>query len=202
MPDASANKSGFDLTGGLITLGGGLLSGLAGLGQSPQQADFQKLFDTTYNNMNWLKQLPFSKEELFNQMLPVIQKSYTGAADVAAGRIGAATGEGSRAPLGQTFMDYYVQNLAPVIAQWQDESANAYQNFIKMYSQMDQNSKGNFLNGIGEASKAASGVSNMTDLQKFMTNFIQGGDITNKIYGNLQYGSALNAKAQQTAGIQ
>jgi len=98
---------------GLIISGlAGLISGFLGSSTSPQEEEVRKIMDKLYNEVDWIKQLPFSKEELLQGILPQVQKTFRGAADVAAGKIGATIPEVSGAPQGQSFMEYYTQALA------------------------------------------------------------------------------------------
>lgn len=178
----------------LIAVGSGLISALAGSGESPQEEAIRKVYDKLYNEMDWLKSAPFTKDELFNKLLPSIQQAYKGAANVAAGQLGASVGE-SGLPQGQAIMDYYVQALAPVIAQGQNNSANAEADMAKLWAMIDNNAKGTFLNATQLAGNLASGLPEQTSFQKFFTNFLQGADIGSTIYGNIQMGDALTKQA-------
>lgn len=180
---------------GLVSLGSALLSGLAGLGGNPSQEALQKILDDIFANQDWVKELPFSKEELFNELLPVVQKFYTGAADIAAGRIGSAVGEGgSEMGGGQAFGEYYTQALAPVIAEGQNKAGDAMQNFINMFGQMDNAAKSRYLQSIGLSANMATNLKQTSGWQDFFINFLKGGDIGSQIYGNLSFADYLKNK--------
>lgn len=189
-----ANKFmlGFDpLTLGAITVGSGLLSGLFGSGESDQEKALKNVLDKLDQNQGFFKSTPFTKEELFNTILPAIQQTQRGAADVAAGRLGSAIGEASGVAGGQGAMDYYIQNLAPVIAQGEQNAAQSYKQFTELWSQMDENAKRNFLAALQTEANVGSGLPNMSKAQKFFTNFLSGAQLGSTAYGNVSQGLAL-----------
>ena len=196
---ASSAGTGFavgGLPGGIIGLGVGLLTGILGLGESPSEEAFRKMFDELYENMDWLKETAFSKEELFNTILPVVQNTFRRGADVAAAKIGATIPESvSGVPQGQGFMDYFVTALAPQIAQGEQLAGQAHMNFTELWATMDTNAKNRFLTAIQLGGNLAAGLPSTTPAQGFMTNVLQGADIGTTIEGNIAMGGALTEKA-------
>lgn len=185
---------GFDpLTIGAITLGSGLLSGIFGGGKSPQEEAVKKILDELDANGGYFKDTPFSKDELFNTIMPAIQKTQRGAADVAAGRLGSAVGEADVAG-GAAQFDYYLQSLAPVIAQGESEAANTYKQFTQLWAGMDAQAKNRFLQSMQLKLGAAGGLSDMTEGQKFLSNFMSGANIGASAYGNVSQGLSLADK--------
>lgn len=185
---------GFDpLTMGAITIGSGLLSGLFGGGESPQEKAIKGILDKLDKNEDYFKETPFSKDELFNVIMPAIQKTQRGAADVAAGRLGAAVGETDTAG-GAASFDYYLQALAPVIAKGETEAANTYKQFTQLWAGMDAQAKNRFLQSMQLQTQGAGGLSDMSAGQEFISNFLSGANIGATGYGNVQQGLALADK--------
>jgi hypothetical protein len=182
------------LTAGLISLGSGLLSGIFGSGESEQEKAVKDILDKLEANEDFFKQTPFTKDELFQTIMPAIQQSQKGAADVAAGRLGAAVGETGNVAGGQGAFDYYLQSLAPVIAQGEQNAAGTYQNFVQMWSQMDAQAKQRFMQSLNMQSGLTSGLPNMTKGQEFITNFLSGAQIGATGTGNVMMGNAMMQK--------
>jgi hypothetical protein len=181
---------------GLISLGSGIISGLIGTADSPQEEEVRKILDNLYSNMSWLKETPFSKEELFNTVMKSIQQTYRGAADVVAGKVGSTLPEtGAGVPQGQAFMDYYIQNLAPIIGQGEKAAGDVYQNFVQLWGQFDAEAKNRFLNANQLAIGAAGGLPDQTGMQRFFTNFLSGANIGATVTGNINMAGALADKA-------
>ena len=186
----------------LIPLITGIGSGLAGLGDSDKEEALKASLEKLYANEDYIKSAPFSKDEMFNTIFPMIKQLNMGASDVAAGRLGSAVGEGgANMGGGQNFVDYYVQALAPTIAQGQFASAEALQNLVQMYGQMDNQAKTRLLQLLGYEMQGAAQLPSMTDLQAFMTNFIQGGEMTSKIQGNLAMADYYSNKEFPNQGV-
>lgn len=178
-------------TGGVsltIPLISGLLSGLSGIfgGESEKESQLKDLLDKLYANEDYVKSLPFTKDELFNQIFPIIKQLNMGAADVAAGRLGSALGEqNANVGGGQNFADLYVQSLAPVIAEGQQLSAKALQDLVQMYASMDDSAKKRLLTLLGLQVGAVNELPSMSDFQAFIVNTLQGFDIGSKVLGNI-----------------
>jgi len=158
---------------GIISLGSALLSGLAGTETSDRETYAKKLIDEFDNNSSVFKNSSFTKDELFNQLLPQIQQSFRGAGDVAAGRAGSALGEQGLAQ-GGGFADAYVQAIAPQIAQGEQLAGGAMQDMIKLFATMDATKKSQLLQYLSAKSGAIEGLNDTTGLQDFITNFISG----------------------------
>lgn len=171
---------------GLLSGGLGLMSGLAGLGDSEKEQGIRDMLNKMYENENFVKGTAFTKDELFNQIFPIIKNLNLTAADVAGSRLGAEVGE-AKAGVGggQNFTDYYLQALSPVLAQGQFASSQAMQGLVEMYGQMDAQAKSRLLQLLGMEGNLTTQLPSMTDFQSFITNLIQGGDIGAKIGGNL-----------------
>jgi hypothetical protein len=205
-PGINLSGGGFDImsilssigglaSGGVGSLVGGLLSAFAGLGESSKETELTTILDKMYKNEDYIKSMPFTKDELFNSIYPKIKQLNTGAADVAAGRIGSALGEaGANVGGGQNFVDNYLQQVAPVLAQGQFASAEALQGLVAMYGQMDNDAKQRLLQMFGLEAQTANQLPSMTDFQAFITNFLQGGNITSTIQGNLSMADYLKNK--------
>ncbi len=177
-------------TGGLslaIPLLSSLLSGLGGIfGESDKEKYLKDALDRIYANEDYVKSLPFTKDELFNQIFPLIKQLNIGASDVAAGRLGSAIGESSaNVGGGQNFSDLYVQTLAPVIAEGQQLSAKALQDLVGLYASMDDASKRRLISLLGLTMQGSEALPSLTDFQAFITNSLQGFDIGSKILGNI-----------------
>ena len=181
------------LTMGLIALGSGLMTAVAGSGESDREkaikqtlADFEKytkLFEDT----------SFTKEELFNDLLPSIQAGYRGAGDVAAGRAGAALGEQGLAQ-GGGFKDAYIQAISPHIAQGEQLAAGAEMDMVKMYDKMDATQKSQLLQFLTAKSNVAGQQEDMTGTEKFFTNFLSGAQTGATAGGNIFGASALDTQ--------
>lgn len=192
---AAGGPAGLGL-GGIITLGSALLSGVLGLGESPSEEAFQELYDELYSSMPWLKETAFSKEELFDQILPAVQNTFRRGADVAAAKIGSTIPETSGgAPEGQAFMDYYINALAPQIAEGEKLAGQAHIGFVDLWNQMDSNAKTRFMQAIQIGGNLAGGLAGQTPEQGFVTNALQGADISSTIQGNVALGQTFQNKA-------
>lgn len=178
---------------GLIALGSGLMTAIAGSGTSDREkairntlADFEKytkLFEDT----------SFTKEELFNDLLPSIQAGFRGAGDVAAGRAGAALGEQGLAQ-GGGFKDAYIQAIAPHIAKGEQLAAGAEQNMIDTFAKMDATQKQQLLQFLSAKSNVANMQEDMTGAEKFFTNFLSGAQMGSTVGGNIATSGAMDAK--------
>lgn len=188
-------------TGLLVSGLAGLISGFLGSGKSPQEDEVRKIMDKLYEEVDWIKQLPFSKEELMKGILPQVQKTFRGAADVAAGKIGATIPEVSGAPQGQSFMEYYTQALAPEIAKGEELAGNAQMDFTKMYADMETNAKSQTLDAYKMLLGGAEGLPNTTGGQRFFMNFLQGAQMGSTAYGNVGMADALKTQAEGTSKI-
>jgi len=190
------------LPGGLVGLGVGLLTGVLGLGESPSEEAFRKMFDELYANMDWLKETAFTKDELFNTILPVVQNTFRRGADIAAAKIGATIPESiSGTPQGQGFMDYFVTALAPTIAEGEQLAGQATMSFTDLWAKMDTNAKNRFLSAVQLGGNLAAGLPTTTPAQGFMTNVLQGADIGTTIEGNIAMGGALTKQAGDITGM-
>jgi len=190
------------IPGGLITLGSAILSGLLGMQDSPSEEAFKKMFDELYANMDFLKETPFTKEELFNTILPVVQNTFRRGADVAAAKIGSTIPESvSGVPQGQAFMDFFVTALAPQIAQGEQLAGQANIDFVKLWSDMDTTAKQRFLQAIQVGGNLASGLPGQTPGQKFVSTGLQGADISSTIQGNVDLGQVYSNKAQDITSL-
>lgn len=189
------------LTIAAVTVGSGLLSGLFGSDESDQEKAIKSILDKLDANENFFKSTPFSKEELFQTIMPAIQKTQIGAADVAAGRLGAAVGETANVASGQGKMDYYLQTLAPIIAQGQQNAASTYQNFMQLWNQMDAQAKNRFMESLNMQLGASNGLNNMSNTEQFFTNFLSGAQLGMTGYGNIMQGSALSKQANALTDI-
>ena len=178
------------LLSGIISGATGLLSGFGGLGESEQEKAMRGMLDKLYQNEDYMKSTAFTKDELFNEIFPIIKNLNLTASDVAGARLGAEVGE-SRANVGggQNFVDYYMQALSPVLSQGQFASAEALQQLVQVYAQMDAQSKSRLLQLLGYEMQATQGLPDMTEFQSFITNFIQGGNIGATIGGNINMAS-------------
>jgi hypothetical protein len=173
----------------LVTLGAGLISGLAGMGSNPKEDAIKSLL-SKLEDADFFKDTAFSKDELFNSIMPSIQQMQRGGADVAAGRVGASIGESDVAG-GQAYFDYYLQSLAPIIAKGEGDAANTYKQFVELYNNMDVTRKGQFLQKMSLETNLMNGLPGMNETQKFMSNFMNGANLGATAYGNVAQGNAL-----------
>ncbi len=174
----------------LSSILGGAFSG----GDSPQEKASKEVLGKLEDNEDWLKGSPFTKEEIMNALLPAVQKIYRGAADVAAGKIGATVGETDVAG-GQGFMEYYTQALAPVIAEGENKAGAAVSEFGKWYSELDAEKKNRFLQTMNLELQAVGGLPTMTNMQKIFTGAMKGANIGTTAMGNINTASALNKQS-------
>lgn len=127
----------------------------------------------------------FSKNEVMNQMLPMVQGMYRNASNVAAGGIGSAIGEVGMNK-GQDFASYYTQSLAPTIAEGENKAAGAQAQFMQMWASMDEASKQRMLQKAGIMGNLASSLSNdkqQGTLEKFLTGAISGAGLGSNAMG-------------------
>lgn len=176
-----------------IMLASTLLSGALGGQSSPQEEASQKIFNKLEDAEDYLKSTPFSKEEIMQQLLPTVQKLYRGAADVAAGRIGAATSETGSAG-GQAFKEFYTQALAPVIAQGEQAAAGSVSDFGKWFSALDESAKNRYLSAIQLELGAAQELPDMSQMQRTFTGALSGLNIGSNIGANIATANAINQK--------
>lgn len=177
-----------------LAIAGGLISGLAALGDSPKEKAMKESLGKLESNFDWLKEVPFSKEEIMGELLPMVQQLYKGSADIAAGRIGSAIGESGVAG-GQGMADYYMQNLAPVIARGQEQAAGAVGQFGQWYSTLDENSKSRFLQAIQLEMTGNQGLSDMTGFQKFIAGGLKGASIGAGMGADIAQAGMINNQA-------
>lgn len=188
-------------TGLIISAIAGLISGFLGGGESPQEEEVRKILDQLYEQVDWVKQLPFSKEELMNGILPQVQKTFRGGANVAAGQIGSTIPEVSGAPAGQSFMEYYTQALAPQIAQGENLAGKAQMDITQMYINEKQTAD-SLINDIYRTMVgAAQGLPAQSGAQRFFTNFAQGMNLGATAYGNFNMADAISKQADSASEI-
>lgn len=174
------------LTMGAISLGSGLLTGLFGSGESDKEKAINDWMKKMQADKATISSTAYSKDEIMNNIIPMLQQMLKGSANVAAGQIGASIGEsGSGMGGGQNFGEYYTQALAPVIAQGQQSAANATQNMMDMFAKMDDASKNRLLQYYQLQLQGASQKADTNATQRFFTNTIQGMNLGANIMGSL-----------------
>ena len=183
-----------------FSIGGAILGGLGTLGTSPQEEAAEQALGRLQGGYDWLKEVPFSKDEIMGELLPIVQRMYQGAADVAAGRLGAAVGEADIAG-GQPAMEYYLQTLAPVIAQGQQLSAGAVSEFGKWYSNLDAQAKNRFLQAVNLEMTGAGQLPGMNAFQEFGIGALRGADIGSTVGGNIATAGAIKDRASLLQNI-
>ena len=179
---------------------GGVLGGFAASGDSPQEEAFQDIMADLDSLEDIFQTLPFTKEEVMQELLPQTQSLYRGAADVVAGKIGAQTGEAGIAQ-GQGAKDFYLQSLAPVIAQGEQMAAGAVGEYAQFFARLSENQKGQLLNYFSTKLNAAQGLPTMTTLQKTVTGALSGIQIGSNIQGDLAEIDLLGQDAERLQGI-
>lgn len=177
-----------------LLVAGTLLGGLGSLGKSPQEMKAEEISQLLAENRDWLKSLPFSREEIMNQLLPTVQRLYRGAADVVAGRAGAGVGEAGLAG-GQGISEYYLQTLAPIIAGGEQLAANAQTEFAQWFAQLDQQSKNRFLQAIQLELSTTGMLPDMNQFQRVITGALSGMNLGATAGGNLAMAGTLNDKS-------
>jgi len=175
----------------LITLASSLLGGIFGTGTSDREAATKSFVDNISKYTDFFKNAPFTKDELFNTILPQVQGTFRGGADVAAGRVGSLLGEQGLAQ-GGGFKSSFLNALAPVIAGGENAAANAQIDFTKLFANMDLGSKQQLLQLLGLQGNAIQGLSDTTKGQDFFTNFLQTGQIASTAGGNIMSAGSLN----------
>lgn len=189
------------LTVGLIVQGvGGLLGGLFAGGESPQEKAYARIQQTLEESEDYFKSTPFTKEEIMGELLPQVQQIFRGSADVLAGKIGARTGESGMAG-GQSAMDYYIQSVAPVIAQGENLAAGAVGQFANFWATLDNQAKNRFLESVKTQLAAAAGAPTETAGQRAALGFLSGADIASTAFGNITKASSLYNQADDINSI-
>lgn len=174
----------------LISLASGLLSGIFGSGTSDKEAATKEFVDNIGKYTEFFKKAPFTKDELFNTILPQIQGTFRGGADVAAGRLGSLLGEQGLAQ-GGGYKDSYLNALAPVIAQGENNAAGAQMDLTRLFANMDLGTKQQLLQLLSLQGGAIKGLPDTTKEQDFFTNFLQGGQIGATVGGNIMSADSL-----------
>jgi hypothetical protein len=179
---------------------GALIGALFSMGDSPSEEAYQQIFDMLKDYMPELKREAYTKNEI-QTIVNSMKQMYRNAADVAAGKIGAAIGE-SGAAKGGGFADYYAQALAPVIAQGEAGAASAEQFGVEAYSTIKSQTNQNVIGGMNAMTNAAAGLPSMTSGQKGTAGFLQTLNLLSTAGGNYaQMYKNLNTKyPNPTAG--
>ena len=184
------------MTIGLIVQGvGGLLGGILATDESPQEKAFGRIQQTLEESEDYFKSTPFSKDEIMGELLPQVQQIFRGSADVLAGKVGARTGEAGIAG-GQSAMDYYIQSVAPVIAQGENLAGGAVGQFANFWATLDTSAKNRFLESVKTQLSAAAGMPTETAAQRAAIGFMSGADIAGTAFGNISKASALYKQAE------
>jgi len=170
--------------GALISAGTGLLTSILGGGESPSEEKISQLLDQLMADKSKFTDMPFSKDEIMNAIVPAIQSYYQQAADVSAGSVGARLGEADVAG-GQATSDLFMQQLAPIIAKGQQQSAQAEQWGVGTVNQMDKDSKNMLAQFYQMALGGSQGMADMSSGQRDTLNFLTGSEIGGNMYGNL-----------------
>jgi len=166
----------------LMSLAGGGLSSLF-TGDSPQEKALMGVGKDIDANMGWLKSTPYSKGEI-NTISTQMGQQLTGAADVAAGRLGSAIGEAD-IPGGQPYGEYYMQALAPTIASGQAGAVDIKKQMMQFFAGMDEETKKNFLSAMGIKAGVGTNLPGTTNVQEGYLSSIGGTDMFAKIFGSL-----------------
>lgn len=164
--------------GGLISLLGGIFASSS----TPQEEAYKQAMDAIKQYMPELKQEAFTKDEI-SKLVQDLRLMFTGASDVAAGKIGSAIGESGVAK-GGGFADYYTQALAPVIAQGQQMAGQATEWGVNTYSDINNATKQRVLQGLQLMTGAAAGQPSMTPGQKGVSGFLQSLNLLSTGAGN------------------
>lgn len=163
---------------------GGILGGVAGSQKSPQEEAAEGILADLEGLDELFKTLPFTKEEVMQELLPQAQGIYRGAADIVAGKIGAQTGEAGIAK-GQGAKDFYLQSIAPVIAQGEQLAGGAIGEYANFFAQMSENQKGQLLNFYKTKLAASQGLPDMTTFQRTITGAFSGMQVGSNIQGDI-----------------
>ena len=187
------------LTMALIMGGTGLLGALGGSQKGTQAQMSEDYINKIYGLIPQIKNAGYSMTQL-QSMIPQIQKYFTGASDVAAGKIGAAIGE-SGTPQGQPFAEYYTQSLAPVIAQGQEMAGQTQEDMTKFIQSNEMSKISAMLQAYNMAGGALGGLSKTNPTQGGLLGFLQGTNIGASAIGNItQLLTALNKKYPDLGG--
>lgn len=195
---ADLNNTGGDLLsslGSIIPGVGGVISLLGGLfssSKSPQEQAYENVLSMIKQGK--LGQEAYTKGEI-ESIVNDLQTMYRGAASLSAARVGQAIGESDVAG-GQGYADYYLSNIAPILAQGEAGAAEAEKFGVQAYSSIHGQAQNEIASALGLATQASAGLSNMTGTQKGIAGFLQtlnllsqaGGNIANLYTGlNKQY---------------
>ena len=150
---------------GLVSLLGGLLSS----GKSPQEQSYEQIMKMIKES--GMSETPYSKQEI-EALVKDMQTMYRGAGSLAATKVGSAIGE-SDAAGGQGWADYYMSNIAPILAQGEMGAAEAGKFGVSAYSNMFDSAKNRTLQSLGLMTQASAGLPSMTGMQKGTAGFLQ-----------------------------
>ena len=174
----------------LTIFGMGGLSSIFGSKDSPRDEAIAYALDRIKKEMPWLKQLPYSKGEVEGKVDEMSQTA-RGAANVAAGQIGASLAESLPAagvPKGQPSGSIYTSEMAPVIAQGERDAIGVEQWGMDLFSKMDSESKNRIISSLGLLTGTAGQQPDMTKDQKAIATFLQSINLFSSAYGNLAKG--------------
>jgi len=171
------------LTLALISAGSGILGGILNSGESPQEKEAKIVQRLIKAYLPQAEKTAFSKAEI-NALIKTMQSLYGGAANVAAGQIGAALGE-SGITGGQGFAEYYTQALAPVIAHGQEESAKAQLYGNQLYEEDLNNTRQRVAQLLSLLVGNTQSFANQTNTQKIASGFLSGANIGATALGNI-----------------
>lgn len=163
---------------------GGLLGLMQGVftEESPSEEAYNQIFEMLKDYMPELKQEAYSKDEI-QGIVNNLMRTYRGAADVSAGKIGSVIGESGVAK-GGGFADYYMQSLAPVIAQGEAGAANAQQFGVNAYSAIKDQTSQRVLQAMGLMSNNAQGMNTLSSGQQGIMGTLQMLNLLSSAGGN------------------
>ncbi len=176
-----------------LLLGSAIVGGFGGAGKGEKAEALDKILADLQSNKDYLTSTPFSKDEIMSQLLPMVQKTFRGAADVAAGRIGSSIGEAGSAG-GQAFGEFFTQSLAPIIAQGENLAAGATSDFAKFFAQLDSDAKNRLLQSIGLEINATQGLPNTSEFERVISGALGGLDLGANALGSFKTASALQTQ--------
>src|SRR5690606_18007594 len=148
----------FDIIAGALGVGG--LSGLFVSGESPRDEAVKYMMEQLQNNLSNIKSPSFSKDE-DDAKTDSMKIKAGGAANVAAGQIGATIPETIGSPSGQAFQEYYTQALAPVIAQGERDKVGIDQFGMEFFANLDNAAKSRLVSALAMGNQIAQGQPDM-----------------------------------------
>ena len=169
---------------------GGALGGLGQLGGNDKQRKMDELYSKLMDSMPEMSKTPYSKEELMS-IADSIGNIYKSGANITAGAVGSSLSESLGAagvPAGQPSGEIYTSSLAPIIQEGQNRAGALQADMVKLFSEMDAQSKQRLLQLFSLGGQLTENGSDMNGWQKGIAGILQGLNLGATGIGNLAQG--------------